>query len=155
ASTPRPCRLEISCFCAARSICIASKGTNSSPELPGGCCFAQGREIMKIARYIAALSLLMTAFATAAHAQDANDSAKEQLDKSPRHLEWVKVKNGNRDVNCFLAYPEVKDKAPAVLVIHEIYGLTPWVRSVDDKLAEAGYIAISPDLLSGAGPNGG
>ncbi len=65
------------------------------------------------------------------------------------------MKNGTRDVNCFIAYPEVKDKAPAVLVIHEIFGLTPWVRSVDDKLAELGYIAISPDLLSGSGPNGG
>jgi carboxymethylenebutenolidase len=52
-------------------------------------------------------------------------------------------------------FPEVKDKATAVVVIHEIFGLSDWVRGVADQLAEAGYIAIAPDLLSGAGPNGG
>jgi carboxymethylenebutenolidase len=83
------------------------------------------------------------------------DWAKARLDKSPRHLEWIKVKNGGREVNCFVAYPEVKTKATAVIVIHEIFGLTDWVRSVADELAEAGYVAIAPDLLSGAGPNGG
>ena len=80
---------------------------------------------------------------------------QERLDNSPRHLEWVKVKHGNREVNCFIAYPEVKDKATAVVVIHEIFGLTDWVRGVTDQLAEAGYIAIAPDLLWGKGPNGG
>ncbi|HLH53460.1 MAG TPA: dienelactone hydrolase family protein [Verrucomicrobiae bacterium] len=85
----------------------------------------------------------------------AQDWAKTRLEKSPRHMEWVKVKNGNRDVNCFIAYPEVKEKATAVIVIHEIFGLTDWVRGVTDQLAEAGYIAIAPDLLSGAAPNGG
>ena len=83
------------------------------------------------------------------------DWAKARLEKSPRHLEWVKVKQGSREVNCFVAYPEVKDKAPAVIVIHEIFGLTDWVRSVADQLAEAGYVAIAPDLLSGSGPKGG
>ena len=85
----------------------------------------------------------------------AQDWAKARLDKSPRHLEWVKVKQGNREVNCFVAYPEVKDKAPAVIVVHEIFGLTDWVRGVADQLAEAGYVAIAPDLLSGSAPNGG
>lgn len=85
----------------------------------------------------------------------AQDWAKERLDKSPRHLEWVKVKQGSREVECFVAYPEVKDKATAVLVIHEIFGLSDWVRSVCDQFAEAGYIAIAPDLLSGMAPKGG
>ena len=85
----------------------------------------------------------------------AQDWAKARLEKSPRHLEWVKVKHGNREVNCFIAYPEVKDKATAVIVIHEIFGLTDWARGVTDQLAAAGYIAIAPDLLSGAGPGGG
>jgi len=83
------------------------------------------------------------------------DWAKARLDQSPRHLEWVKVKNGERTVNCFIAYPEVKDKAKAVLLIHEIFGLTDWVRGVADQLAAAGYIAIAPDLLSGMAPGGG
>src|SRR5713226_7695841 len=83
------------------------------------------------------------------------DWAKQQLAKSPRHREWVKVKNGNREVNTFVVYPEVNKKATAVVVIHEIYGMTDWVQSLTDQLAEAGYIAIAPDLLSGMGPKGG
>ncbi len=85
----------------------------------------------------------------------AQDWAKPRLEKSPRHLEWVKVKQGNREVTCFVAYPEVKDKAPVVVLIHEIFGLSDWVRGVADQLAEAGYIAVAPDLLSGAAPGGG
>jgi carboxymethylenebutenolidase len=85
----------------------------------------------------------------------AQDWAKPRLEESPRHLEWVTVKHGDREVKCFIAYPEVKDKATAVVVIHEIFGLTDWVRGVTDQLAEAGYIAIAPDLLSGAAAGGG
>lgn len=85
----------------------------------------------------------------------AQDWAKPRLEKSPRHLEWVTVRHGDREVRCWVAYPEVKDKATAVVVIHEIFGLTDWVRGVADQLAEAGYIAIAPDLLSGTGPKGG
>ena len=85
----------------------------------------------------------------------AQEWAKARLEQSPRHLECVKVKHGNREVQCFIAFPEVKEKATAVVVIHEIFGLTDWVRGVADQLAEAGYIAIAPDLLSGAGPGGG
>jgi carboxymethylenebutenolidase len=83
------------------------------------------------------------------------DWAKEKLKKSPRHGEWVKVKHGNREVQSFVVYPEVKDKATAVVVIHEIFGLSDWARLMADELAEAGYIAIAPDLLSGMGPKGG
>lgn len=83
------------------------------------------------------------------------DWAKARLNKSPRHQEWVTVKHDDRSVNCFIVYPEVKNKAMAVLVIHEIFGMTDWVQTVADKLAENGYIAIAPDLLSGMGPKGG
>src|ERR1041385_6316102 len=70
--------------------------------------------------------------------------AKARLEKSPRHLEWVKVKNGSREVNCYIAYPEVKDKATAVLVIHEIFGLTDWVRSVTDQLPNPATLQSGP-----------
>jgi carboxymethylenebutenolidase len=93
--------------------------------------------------------LLITAMAPA------QEWARARLDKSPRHGEWVKVRHGKRTVQAFLVYPEVKDKATALVVIHEIFGLTDWVRGVADQLAEAGYIAIAPDLLSGMGPKGG
>src|SRR5258706_5811307 len=83
------------------------------------------------------------------------DWAKDRLSKSPRHREWVKVKNGNREVNSFVVYPEVNKKATAVVVIHEIFGMSDWVQQLTDELAEAGYIAIAPDLLSGMGLIGG
>ncbi len=85
----------------------------------------------------------------------AQEYVKQRLEKSSRHQEWVVVKNGDRSIHCFIVYPEVKEKATAVLVIHENRGLTDWVRGVTDQLAEAGYIAIAPDLLSGMGPGGG
>lgn len=100
-------------------------------------------------------TLLVVAAGLTAVTAPAQDWAQVRLEKSPRHLEWVKVKHGTREVNCFIAYPEVKGKATAVVVIHEIFGLTDWVRGVADQLAEAGYIAIAPDLLSGAAPGGG
>jgi carboxymethylenebutenolidase len=101
------------------------------------------------------LLIIPTILIVSAFAAPAQDWAKARLDKSPRHLEWVKVKHGDREVNSFIAYPEVKDKATAVVLIHEIFGLTDWVRQVADELAEAGYIAIAPDLLSGTAPGGG
>lgn len=101
------------------------------------------------------LPVYLLALSLAAITASAQDWAKARLDKSPRHLEWVKVKHGDREVNSFIAYPEVKDKATAVIVIHEIFGLSDWARSVTDELAEAGYIAIAPDLLWGSATNGG
>jgi carboxymethylenebutenolidase len=91
----------------------------------------------------------------AADTIETQEWAKQRLAKSSRHQEWVKVKYGNREVNSFVVYPEVKTKATAVVVIHEIFGMSDWIQSLTDQLAEAGYVAIAPDLLSGMGPNGG
>src|SRR5882724_8063978 len=102
-------------------------------------------------QFMTAVVGAVLAFSTAS----GQDWAKARLEKSPRHLEWVKIKHGDREINYYIAYPEVKEKAAAVLVIHEIFGLTDWVRGVTDQLAEAGYIAIAPDLLSGTAPGGG
>jgi carboxymethylenebutenolidase len=90
-----------------------------------------------------------------AQAAFAQDWARERLQKSPRHREWVTVKHDGRAVETFVAYPESKDKRPVVLVIHEIFGMTDWVQDLADQLAEAGYVAVAPDLLSGMGENGG
>ncbi len=81
-----------------------------------------------------------------AHAQE---WAKERLEKSQRHLEWVDVKNGDRTLKCFVAYPEVKEKATTVLVIHEIFGMSDWIKELCDELAAEGFVAVAPDLLSG------
>jgi carboxymethylenebutenolidase len=83
--------------------------------------------------------------------------AKAALETSPRHHEWASIAVPGTDLklNSFVAYPERKDKAPLVIVIHEIYGLTDWIRGVADQLAGDGFIAIAPDLLSGRGSSGG
>ena len=99
---------------------------------------------MKFAAVAIALALLQV-----------QDPVKERLEKSPRHLEWITIKHGERTVHAFIAFPEVKEKAPVVVLIHEIFGLSDWMRSMADQLAERGYIAIAPDLLSGMGPKGG
>src|SRR5207245_1675014 len=74
------------------------------------------------------------------------DFGRERLNSSPRHADWIDIKSGSRTIKAFVVYPERKDKAPAVLVISEIFGLTDWVRSLCDELAENGVIAIAPDL---------
>lgn len=92
---------------------------------------------------------VVVAFVILAQTLPAQDWAKARLEKSSRHGEWVEYKSGERTIKAFVVYPERKDKAPVVVVIHEIFGLTDWVRGVCDQLAEAGVIAIAPDLLSG------
>ncbi|HVR42062.1 MAG TPA: dienelactone hydrolase family protein [Thermoanaerobaculia bacterium] len=82
-------------------------------------------------------------------------SPAARLETTPRHHEWAAIPSAGRTLHAYLAYPERADRAPAVLVIHENRGLTDWVRSVADQLAERGYLAIAPDMLSGDAPGGG
>ena len=86
-----------------------------------------------------------------------NEQAKPRLNTSPRHGEWidVKVPGSDQPVKTWIVYPERSTRAPVVIVIHEIYGLTDWIRSVADQLAADGFIALAPDVLSGKGPDGG
>jgi carboxymethylenebutenolidase len=85
------------------------------------------------------------------------EHAKAALEKSPRHGEYadIKVEGVEVPIRTWVVYPERKDKAGVVIVIHEIFGLSDWIRAVADQLAEDGFIAIAPDLISGKGPNGG
>lgn len=78
----------------------------------------------------------------------AND-VQARLAASPRHGEWVMIPTGGSDsTRAWVVYPERADRAPVVLVLHEIFGLSPWIRGVADQLAKEGYIAIAPDLLT-------
>ncbi len=95
--------------------------------------------------------LLVAAVATL-HAQD---WATQRLDASPRHHEYVTLQANGKPLQAFVVYPEVKSKATAVVLIHEIFGLSAWAKSMADDLAAAGYVVIAPDLLTGMGPNGG
>jgi carboxymethylenebutenolidase len=86
----------------------------------------------------------------------AEETAKAALEKSPRHGEYVDVKGADgKPIRTWVVYPERKDKAGVVIVIHEIFGLSDWIRGVADQLAREGFIAVAPDLVSGHGPGGG
>ena len=85
----------------------------------------------------------------------AEDAAKERLNASPRHGEMISVEVRGTPVRAWVVYPQRKERVPVVVVIHEIFGLTDWIRAVADQLAADGFIAIAPDLLSGKGPGGG
>jgi carboxymethylenebutenolidase len=98
---------------------------------------------------------LVAAALCVAGATSAQDWAVKKLEASPRHQEWAQVKSGERTVHAFVVFPESKSKSTVVIVIHENRGLTDWVRTVADRLAAEGYIAIAPDLLSGSAPSGG
>src|SRR5437763_14416795 len=96
--------------------------------------------------FVSALVLLA---ASAVAAEEVKDFGRDRFNSSPRHGEWVDIKSGARTIKAFVVYPERKDKAPAVLVIQEIFGLTDWLRSMCDELAEIGVIANAPDFLNG------
>jgi carboxymethylenebutenolidase len=96
--------------------------------------------------------LLVVGLASTLHAQD---WAKTRLEASPRHREYVPLKQGNRTLQALVVYPEVSGKASVVILIHEIFGLSDWAKEMADELAGQGFIVVAPDLLSGFGPNGG
>ena len=107
----------------------------------------------------ATLSITMALLASfAVSAQDlppAEADVAARLAGSPRHGEWVRYDAGMGDtVDAWLVYPERSDKAPVVVVIHEIFGLNDWARAVADQYAAEGFIAIAPDFLSGKAPDG-
>jgi len=84
-----------------------------------------------------------------------SQSSVERLENSPRHHEWKKINNNGKNINTFIVYPEVDNKVPTIILIHENRGLNDWARSMADQIAEMGYIVLAPDLLSGTAPNGG
>jgi len=83
--------------------------------------------------------------------------AKAALETSPRHGEYVDIKmpGGGTPIRTWIVYPERKDKAGVVILVHEIFGLSDWLRGVADQVARDGFIAVAPDLVSGMGPKGG
>lgn len=106
-----------------------------------------------IRRILLAALFLTTACATQT-TTPANQTS-DRLETTPRHDEWVALDSGGRKLHAYVVYPQTSRKAGAVVVIHENRGLTDWVRTVADRLAENGYLAIAPDFLSGMGPDGG
>lgn len=81
--------------------------------------------------------------------------AQARLASSPRKGEYVKIDVGGKPVNTWVVMPAGTGRAPVVVVIQEVFGLSDWIRGVADQLAAEGFIAVAPDVLSGHGPNGG
>ncbi len=109
---------------------------------------------LRIVRGIAVLIALSAAPILAQEVKEAPlppgaDDARQRLTASPRHGEWVVVRTGPTDsVRAWVVYPERAEPSPVVLVVHEIFGLSDWIRAVADQLAAEGFIAIAPDLLT-------
>ncbi|MGI4829787.1 MAG: dienelactone hydrolase family protein [Janthinobacterium lividum] len=110
---------------------------------------------MKQQRLRNAGRLALVALCTAGFAKTmvAQDWARATLASSPRHGEYVTIHEpGGRNLQAWVVYPEIKGKAPVVVMIHEIFGQSDWAREMADEVAGAGYIVVEPDLLSGLGP---
>lgn len=112
--------------------------------------------------FLLSLAVLLTSCAPSANKQAADSSQSsnrsensvavsytDRLIRSPRHQEWVDIQSGDKSVYAWVVYPETSEPAPVILLIHENRGLNDWARSMADRFAEEGYIAVAPDLLSG------
>ncbi len=117
-------------FLAVFSACI---GRSSSP---GGGSVEEGAAAHVTAAAIASLPA-------------GADDAEQRLAESPRHSEWIMVGDGADSVRAWVVYPERNTPAPVIIVVHEIFGVSDWIRAVADQLAADGFIAVAPDFLSG------
>ena len=113
------------------------------------------RVVVALLAALACAAPVLAADAPGAKIPPPEEAAKDRLNSSPRHGEWITVDAPGGAVRTWVVHPERSDKAPVVVVIHEIFGLTDWVRAVADQLAADGFIAVAPDLLSGKGKGGG
>jgi len=111
---------------------------------------------MKIRTVLAHLVVALALAVSVAPAQEVTlppdaDAAPAALKDSPRHGEFVYIplEGSDTKLKLFVVYPERADKAPVVLVIHEIFGMTDWTNGVADAFAREGFIAVAPDLISG------
>jgi carboxymethylenebutenolidase len=103
---------------------------------------------------LCSIAMMATLMGSCAVSCSAQDWAKAMLAKSPRHGEFVTVAEPNgRKIQVWVVYPQIKTKAPVVVMVHEIYGLSDWAEEMADELAGAGYIVVEPDLLSELGPS--
>jgi len=111
---------------------------------------------MKTMFTLVAMMMTVAAADEIALPPDAPD-ALAALNASPRHGEWIDIEGPalKASLRTWIVYPERSDKAPAIVVIHGIYGLSDWTRAAADSLAAAGFIALAPDLISGKAPGGG
>lgn len=119
--------------------------------------FAKFQRRYDMRRFMLLIAILASACSTSgpSSGQAGGSPAGLRLETTPRHQEWIQIPRPGRTLHAYVSFPEVSSKAPAVLLIHENRGLTDWERGLADQLAEKGFIAIAPDMLSGLAPGGG
>ena len=106
----------------------------------------EGRRMAAKAMVVAGVGILATA------AMNLPPSAAlRRLSPPDVHSEYVKFLSGKDTVTAYIAYPERPQPAPAVIVIHEIFGMSDFIRQTTEQLAKEGFVAIAPDLLSRRG----
>ena len=106
----------------------------------------EGRRMAAKAMVVAGVGILATA------AMNLPPSAAlHRLSPPDIHSEYVKYLSGKDTVTAYIAYPERPQPAPAVIVIHEIFGMSDFIRQTTEQLAKDGFVAIAPDLLSRRG----
>jgi carboxymethylenebutenolidase len=93
---------------------------------------------MKYSARISAVALLAVCMAVAA-----------LLAAVPPKTQTVRISSGDEMINGFLALPDTPGRHPAVVVIHEWWGLNDWVKTQTEKLAADGYVALAVDLYRG------
>lgn len=149
--------LVLSAACTVQRTTPNTPGVARSAAAPSrGFAATAGDEHLA---HMSAADMMAPAASDGAVSQDAalppsNAGAAERVKNSPRHGEWVKIayEPGSADsLMAWVVYPfskNAKQKAPVVVVVHEIFGLSTWVRGVADQVAADGFIAVAPDFLS-------
>ncbi|WP_396203311.1 dienelactone hydrolase family protein [Gemmatimonas sp.] len=154
-------RLSLSLLVLAGA-CTLQRSTPSAPGFARSSSVPQSVTSMGTDEHMAHMSAADMAAPAASSARvpqnfalpASNNGAADRLKSSPRHGEWVKIayEAGSTDsLMAWVVYPfskNAKQKAPVVVVVHEIFGLSTWVRGVADQVAADGFIAVAPDFLS-------
>ncbi len=71
------------------------------------------------------------------------------LSATAGNTQTVSYKSGDETVNSYLALPDGTGKHPAIIVIHEWWGLNDWVKEQTQQFAAEGYVALAVDLYRG------
>src|SRR5437879_9046964 len=97
------------------------------------------------------VTVAAVALVTAARSPASSGPLRPPPSTSDTHSEYVKFLSGHDTITAYIAYPERPQPAPAVIVIHEIFGMSDFIRQTTEQLAKDGFVAIAPDLLSRRG----
>jgi carboxymethylenebutenolidase len=79
----------------------------------------------------------------------AQEFALKDLAISSHRMEWIKIESEESSVRSFIVYPDSLTVAPAMIIIHDEFGMTEWIKSFANQVASENYVAFVPDLVTG------